>query len=409
MRASRLQAAVAASHMQGSARVFAAFGLVAAAAVALDSGTARADALGTPAMSASLTADPNPISFDAGQLGSIYVSGVASGFAGWQSNTFRWPGFYDDRDFRWDMSNGQVIVQNTSGLVQFYVQAGVYDVLSLGSPIYSSSSYTADTYSALPVAYLKLAPSDTFSIQAGKLPTLIGSEYTFSIQNLNIERGLLWNQEPAISRGVQANYTMGPVALNLSWNDGYYSNRFNWLSGLATWTIDPSNTLAFAGAGNIGSTVPSAPTAYPYIVATPYLQSNSEIFDLMYTHTDGPWTISPYVQYSNVPTNQKIGIFQSANTWGGAVLVNYNIDPNWNLAGRVEYIDTSSGQNLLYGPGSKAWSFTVTPTYQYKVFFVRGEASYVAADHATAFDTAFGSFGTKTNQFRALVETGVVF
>jgi hypothetical protein len=410
MNISRLKAAVAAAiARRRRMRTLAKFGLLAGAVLVLDSGAAFADALGTPSMSASLAANPNPISFDGGPLGNIYVGGVVSGFGSWQSNTFNAPGFYDDRDFRWDISNGQVIVQNTTGLFQFYVQAGEYDVLSLGSPIYSANSYTTDTYSALPVAYLKLAPTDTFSIEAGKLPTLIGSEYTFSFQNFNIERGLLWNQEPAISRGVQANYTAGPVVLNLSWNDGYYSNRFNWLSGLATWTIDPANTLAFAGGGNIGSSAPSFPSSYPYIVATPYLQSNSEIFDLMYTHTSGPWTISPYLQYSNVPSAPKIGIFNSADTWGGAVLVNYNINPSWNLAGRVEYIDTSSGQNLLYGPGSKAWSFTVTPTYQYKVFFVRGEASYVTADHTTPFDTAFGNFGTAKDQFRALIETGVVF
>jgi len=30
---------------------------------------------------------------------------------------------------------------------------------------------------------------------AAKLPTLIGAEYTFTFENMNIERGLLWNQE----------------------------------------------------------------------------------------------------------------------------------------------------------------------------------------------------------------------
>ena len=59
----------------------------------------------------------------------------------------------------------------------------------------------------MPQAFLKIVPTDNFSIQAGKLPTLIGAEYTFSFENFNIERGLLWNQEPAVSRGVQANYT----------------------------------------------------------------------------------------------------------------------------------------------------------------------------------------------------------
>jgi hypothetical protein len=409
MRISRLKAAIAAVRSRCGARAPARLSFLAGAALVFGASTANADALSTPGMSASLAADPNPISFDAGPLGKIYVGGVVSGFVSWQDNTFNVPGFYDDRDTRWDLSNGQIFVQKTDGLIQFYAQAGEYDVLSLGSPLYSSNSYTTDTYSALPVAYLKLALTDTFSIQAGKLPTLIGAESTFSFQNLNIERGLLWNQEPAISRGVQANYTAGSVAINLSWNDGYYSNRFNWLSGLVTWTIDPANTLAVAGGGNVGSSSPSFPSAYPYIVVTPYLQSNSNIYNLIYTHTDGPWTITPYIQYSNVPSNTKAFISPSADTWGGAVLANYNIDPDWNLAGRVEYIGASGGQNLLYGPSSNAWSFTVTPTWQHKVFFVRGEASYTGAGHTTPFDTPFGSFGTKSDQFRALIETGVVF
>lgn len=379
--------------------------LLAGIGLAMIPAAADADALSTPAMSASLAANPSPISFDAGPLGTIYVSGVASGFADGQSNTYSAEPFYSDRDFRWDISNGQIIVQKTDGLVQFYVQAGAYDILSLGAPTYSSSFITSNTFSAVPVGYLKLAPTDTFSIEAGKLPTLIGDEYTFSFQNLNIERGLLWNQEPAVSRGVQANYIIGPVALNLSWNDGYYSDRFNWLSGLLTWTIDPANTLAFAGGGNIGSTGFTTNNTF----ATPLLQNNSEIYNLIYTWSNAPWTISPYGQYSHVSANPALGIFDSADSWGGAVLVNYNFGPNWNLAGRVEYLGTSGGENLLYGPGSKAWSFTVTPTFQYKVFFARADLSYVTADHAAPFSTAFGAYGTKSDQFRGVVEAGIVF
>ena len=360
-------------------------------------GAAYADALGMPAMSASIAGNASPTTFDAGPLGNIYVTGAITGFASWQSNTY--PG---DRDFRWDLSNGQVFVQKTDGMFQFYIQAGEYDLLSLGAPTASSNFITQHTYSALPQAYAKLALSDTFSIEAGKLPTLIGDEYTFSFQNLNVERGLLWNQEPAVSRGVQVNYAMGPVALNVSLNDGYYSNRYNWISGLATWTIDPANTLAFAGGGNMGTTAYSS-------FATPYYQNNSEIYNLIYTWSNAPWTISPYAQYSHVPTSTKLGIASSADTWGGAVLVNYNIDPNWNLGGRVEYLSTSGGLNLLYGPKSDAWSFTITPTYQYKVFFVRAEASYVTAGSTTPGDTAFGQFGDKKDQARLLLETGIVF
>ena len=107
---------------------------------------------------------------------------------------------------------------------------------------------------ACAVAYLSLAPSSTFSIEAGKLPTLIGAGYTFSFQNPNIEHSLLWNQEPAISRGSQLNYTADAIALSFSWNDGFYSNRYTWLTGSATYTLDNANRFALAAGGNYSHT-----------------------------------------------------------------------------------------------------------------------------------------------------------
>jgi hypothetical protein len=63
---------------------------------------------------------------------------------------------------------------------------------------------------------LKLVPEKNTSIQFGLLPTLMGAEYTFSFQNMNIERGLLWGQENAITRGVQINQTMGKFTASFS-------------------------------------------------------------------------------------------------------------------------------------------------------------------------------------------------
>jgi hypothetical protein len=369
----------------------------AVAAVALSTlGAAKADSLAAPAINGHLAANPDPLSVDAGPLGTIYVGGVLSGFALSQTNHYS-----GDRSTRLDISNAQLVVQKTDGLLQFYVQAGQYDVLSLGAPSVSSSYFTNHGYEFLPQAYAKLAPGDNFSVEAGKLPTLIGDENTFSFQNTNMERGLLWNQTNGQTRGVQANYAIGPVALNLAWSDGYYSNRYSWLSGLLTWTIDPANTLVFMGAGNAGRAATES-------FITPLLQNNQQIYNLIYTRTDGPWTLQPYVQYSHVPENPAIGIDASGETWSGALLAIYNIAPHWNLAGRVEYVDTTGQANLLYGRRSDAWSLTLTPTFQYRVFFVRGEASYVAAGHVTAHDAAFGMAGTSTNQFRALLETGVI-
>lgn len=368
---------------------------------ALAAGNANAAALSTPAISGPLVANPSPISLDAGPLGKIYVDGIVSGLGFWQDNHV--PG---DQEWRADLSNGEVFVQKTDGWLQFYVQAGGYSLPSLGTSYLNVSDTISDTFGAVPVAYAKIVPNDSFSVEAGKLPTLIGAEYTFTFENMNIERGLLWNQEHAISRGVQANYSSGPFSLALSWNDGFYSDRLNWLVGSVGYTIDSSNSLTFVGAGNIGHTGYSSFTA-------PLAQNNGDLFNLIYTWTSGPWTVSPYLQFTNVPEDAAIGLAHSASTASGALLASYAFNDEWKIAGRAEYISssgslTSGAPNLLYGPGSDAWSFTITPTYQHGIFFARGEASYVGIGN-TAPGFAFGAHLDQTSQVRLMLETGVLF
>ena len=146
---------------------------------------------------------------------------------------------------------------------------------------------------------------------------------------------------------------------------------------------------------------------------TPLAQNNGQIYNLLFSHTSGPWTISPYIQYTTVPRVIGPGgvpLTASGSTIGGAILTKYSFTPNFSLAGRLEYISSSGGQNLLYGAGSNAWSITVTPTYQRGVFFARAELSYVGIGSGDAANgLEFGAFGNKTSQVRALVETGVDF
>ncbi len=83
------------------------------------------------------------------------------------------------------------------------------------------------------------------------------------------------------------------------------------------------------------------------------------------------------------------------------------------LPARFEYLSTSgstaTGPNLLgYGAGSKAWEITLTPTYQYKIFYARPELSYISASHVAA-GSGFGTNGSNKDQFRALFEAGFVF
>ena len=364
-----------------------------------------------PSLVGALTADPKPVSYDAGPLGKVYVTGVVSGLGQWQNNVV--PGDYGGQR---DLSNGQLFLNKPDGLVQFFLQVGAYSLPDLGVPYVRSNTATSAFYGPFSQGYIKLAPNDSFSIEAGKLPTLIGAECTFSFQNMNIQRGLLWNQENAVNRGVQVNYTKGPLALAATWNDGVYSDHWSWAGLSATWTFDKANTLALIGSGNTTRTNIST-------TATPLFLNNEQLYNLIYTHTAGQWTFEPYLQYTHVPRAPEIGARQDASTYGAALLMNYALPGNAQIAGlkmggvtlpvRFEYIAStgnaaSGAPNLMYGPGSKAWSITVTPTYQYNAFFARAEFSYVGTSDTTP-GLIFGPNGTDKTQTRALLEFGMLF
>ena len=359
---------------------------------------AAPSALSTPPITGPLQGSP-PIVLDAGPFGKLNLDGVLSGEGLWQSNHV--PG---DNVTQPALSNAQVFLQKTTGWWQFYVQAGAYNILSLGAPFLPTDKTITDLYGPVPVAYAKLVPGKNTSILIGQLPTLMGAEYDFDFQNMNIERGLLWYQENTITRGIQINQTFGKFSASLSWNDGYYSNRYSWLTGALTYTSGP-HSLEFVGMGNLSQ------TAFQTI-ATP-VQNNSSMYALIYTYSKGNWILQPYFQYSNVPTNPQVGIIDGASTWSGALLLNHTFKHGFSLSGRGEYIATTGSAaaqsvNLLYGPGSAAWSVTVTPSYQHGRFFARGDLSFVRADDFTP-GAAFGPAGLNRNQPRSVVEAGFLF
>lgn len=342
---------------------------------------------------------PARVHFEAGPLGKWNLNGVFSGTALFQNNPM--PGNNTDQ---FAINNAQLMLQKTDGWWQLYFQAGAYNISSLGTPYVSTATAIDGLFGPLPVAYIKLAPAKNTSIQIGKLPTLLGDEYTFDFENPNIERGLLWNQTAAVTRGVQLNQTLGKFTASFSWNDGYYSGRYSALDGSLTYTNGPHSVLFIAG-GNLSTTNWTT-------LATP-IQNSGLLFDLIYTYTKGNWMIQPYIQQNSVPANPALGAQHGASAWGGAVLVNRNLGHGLAIAGRWEYISTSGtfaqqSADLLFGPGSAAWSLTVTPAFQYKYFFVRGDVSYVRALDYTP-GSAFGPQGLYQSQTRGLIQLGVLF
>ena len=366
-----------------------------------------ASPISMPAMAGStIVANSKPMKVNAGPLGDVYVTGVLSVMAQYESN-FMFP---DEHRWMADLTNGQVEVQKVDGPFQFYLQGGAYSLPAVGFPYLRAGHTTDAEFGGLPVWFVKYAPNDSFSVQAGNLPTLIGAEYAFSFQNVNIERGLIWNQENIIARGVQANYSKGPLSLSVAWTDGFFSNRYSWISGSASYTIDSSNSVTFDAGGSINTETVSS-------YATPPLQNNSSIYNVYFSHTTGPFTIIPTLQYTEVPSdavNQVTGgaLNKSLNTFGAGLYGIYAMDGGYSVAGRVEYIttngDKTDGASLLYGGGSDAWSFTITPTYQNKYFFARAEFSYVKVSSGTP-GFMFGPTLQSDSMTRVMLESGFIF
>ena len=342
-----------------------------------------------------------PATFDAGPLGKLSVNGIVTGFARFQNNSM-----LGDDAAQATLSNGQIFIQKADGKLQYYVQAGAYTMPTLSVPFLNAQDTVKNYYGPVPVAYLKLPVGKTTQFLIGQLPTLMGAESTFTYQNFNIERGIVWNQENAINRGLQVNQTLGKyLTASVSWNDGYYSNRYSWLSGSVTLTKGP-HVLVYDGNGNLGKTVFQT-------AATP-IQNNGYMHALIYTYTKGPWIVSPYFQYGKLPANTKVGIAKDTSATGGAINVSYAFKSGFSFPVRFEYLassgnDTDGSVNMLgFGAGSSGVTFTATPTYQKVGMYLRSDLSMVHASNYTQ-GAVFGKTGTDASQFRAVLEFGFIF
>ena len=95
-----------------------------------------------------------------------------------------------------------------------------------------------------------------------------------------------------------------------------------------------------------------------------------------------------------------------------ALLGNYDLGGGFNLGRRLEYISSTgsvaTAPNLLYGPGSGAFSFTLTPCFQWTYYFASADFSWVKANSVvTGF--GLGPNADGRSQTRVMVETGIMF
>ncbi len=352
-----------------------------------------------------------PIKKNLGNFGEWTANAAVSGFGLIQSNPDP-----SNNQRTADLSNALVIIEQGKGQLRFFGQFGYYDILDIGQPIQRSNKQTINSFGVVPQAYISFVPSKEWSISIGKLSALGGYESTFSYQNLNIERGALWSQTSSFSKGIQVDYSQGQFSASLAWTDGFSSNQLNWLGSHLSYQLDPSQKVGIVWTGAI------SPNSYTS-QNTPLLKNNSQIFNLLYELELQNWSFTPYLQYTYVPENTSIGISQSAETYGFALLANYKFNVDIDQANqryqkvslplRVEYIQSSgkpgsNTPNLLYGPGSSAFTFTVTPTIQYQKYFARFELSLIRIyDLGPQF--GFGNNQQNQSQYRGIFEIGMLY
>lgn len=355
---------------------------------------------------------PNPLHTSSDSLGDWSIQAIGSGLAFQQTNPV--PGNFGNYS---GISNLQVDIQKTNGPITVYLQAGAYAIPSIGIPYTRTNTNTESTFGYMPEAYVALAMGKDWSISLGKLPSMGGVEATFTYENTNIQRGLLWTQTNSVSRGAQLNYQDGIFSAAFSVNDGAYSGIYNWVGGLVSVKTGERSAVT---AGWTGSLSPNATNT----TATPLLQNNSQISNLIYQYTGDRWSFTPYAQYTFIPSSPNIGIYGNSGTVGYALLSTYHVDPLTNgkapyrhisIPIRFEYqssfgnvMNDNYSSGLMYGPGSSAWSATITPTIQVGKLFARVELSYVKAFN-TLPGYAFGAYGSNNTQVRGMLEAGFLY
>jgi len=313
-----------------------------------------------------------------------------------------------DQASRFNISNASVNVTRNTGFFRYGASVGMYSipVVGLSGNKTLETNVNTNVYGPVPSLYVSLNPNDHTSLSIGKLATLIGQEYTYTYLNSNIQRGLVWNMETAVSRGVRFTTTEGKYTGALELNDGFYSGRYLGVEGSMTLAAN-ANTTYQAVVVIPNASAPSNPTA---------TIANKRLYNFMYTATRGNWTFAPYLLFVQSPQSSALGYTSNESAYGLVLAATYAFNPTWSLTGRIEDIANQSGTGdqspnadlVGYGPGSGAWSFTVSPTYRFKHFLLRGDLSDVSVRSA-APGSAFGATGSLRNQFRLVVESGFEF
>ncbi len=245
-------------------------------------------------------------------------------------------------------------------------------------------------------AYLNYASGVT-QVMFGKFATLQGAEVIESKDNLNFSRSILFGFAiPFTHAGVRASYAASDVlsltaGINNGWDNLKDDNDNKTLELQATYTPSDSGFLSVQGMyGNEDNGAGKSETRTLIDIVAGYDLSDS-------------LSLTFNADFGGQDKGAAGG--SDANWSGYAGYVNYKIDPQWRVAGRLEYFDDEDG--FRSGTEQKWKEGTVTVAYTpITSVELRGEVRRDWSDERTFLDDD-GSF--KKNQTTLAVEALYMF
>jgi len=372
---------------------------------------------------------PAGVDIDGGPLGQLEVSAAMDGNAyvqtGAADTAHKGNSLASDYTDGMDLNSYMIQLKKNSGLVQFTFQVAGFKTFTLGANRPKEATTNHFTLGPLRNAYVTLAPIDGLKISAGQMGSLEGYESTFPWNNPTSMDTVLYYVTNSNSRGVQVEYTTGPVDVTLLYGDGTDSGVFNYLQFLGTYNFNANNNLNVSGGVALGNTGPWAyAVGQDFVANGNELITNYNVYSLWYSSTMGNLNLVPEVQYAYAKPNHRYAsdvpnavIPKYTSNFGVALFADYAFGTSpYSLGAWVEYANShgDTRQNYWFlAPDARVVGFSVAPAWQYKNIYARANAGYVhvlngsyTGDGTTG---AFGNSGHGKDQFVGMLEAGLVF
>jgi Putative beta-barrel porin-2, OmpL-like. bbp2 len=214
------------------------------------------------------------------------------------------------------------------------------------------------------------------TVQAGKFTTLAGAEGVAPTGNTNFSRSLLYFAEPITHTGLRATYALtGTVSLIVGVNNGW-----NYTKDLTS----GSKTGEFGVALNPNKYFSLA--AQLYAGKDPVYGAERTLFDTVATF-NATSALSFVVSYDwgkQETSTATPGTLTGGNWDGLAGYVNYQLNSQWRVSVRGEYLDDKDGSTLITGTRQTLKEGTITFGYDpVSAFELRLEGRYDTSSEPT--------------------------